>query len=75
VSGRQAVERFIEFAREDLPSDLPTASGPYELTIEVLLVHKRGWKPLARFLLHTEIVTKDDAQVPIVRSNDPSWRP
>jgi hypothetical protein len=74
VAGRQAVERFVEFARA-VPVELPTADGPYEVTVEVLLAHHRTWRTLTRFLLHTELVTSDDARGYIVRTNDPDWMP
>ncbi|WP_432831173.1 hypothetical protein [Dactylosporangium sp. CA-092794] len=71
LNGRQAVERFIEFGRTNAPTDL--AGGPYDVTVEVRLAHKRTWRPLVSFALHTELVNGEARNRYLQHTNDPEW--
>lgn len=73
VDGRRAVERFIEFGKR-APNVLPL-NGPYTANVDIKLAHRRTWRPLLTFDLHTELVEQSGQAQWLVRTNDPDWEP
>jgi hypothetical protein len=73
VDGRKAVEKFIEFQRDDPPTLLE--DGPYKATIEAFIEPRRWWtgrrwRTIASFTFNTQLAIEGRASL-IPRSNDP----
>jgi hypothetical protein len=73
VDGRKAIERFIEFQRDNPPTLLE--DGPYDATVEVRVQPEgwRGrhrWRPLLSYRFNAQFAVKARANL-IPRSNDP----
>ncbi|MEU9826535.1 hypothetical protein [Micromonospora chersina] len=73
VDGRKAVERFIEFQRDDPPSLLE--DGPYRATIEALVEPRSRWarprwSPLLSYTFNSQLAVASRMSL-IPRSNDP----
>ncbi|MGW3788929.1 hypothetical protein ACWD5Z_30415 [Micromonospora chokoriensis] len=73
VDGRKAVERFIEFQRDDPPSLLE--DGPYRATVEAVVEPRsrwtrRRWSPLLSYTFNSQLASASRASL-IPRSNDP----
>ncbi|GAB3862611.1 hypothetical protein GCM10029963_69240 [Micromonospora andamanensis] len=73
VDGRKAVERFIEFQRNNPPSLLE--DGPFKATVEALVEPRswwtrRRWSPLLSYTFNSHLAGDSRASL-IPRSNDP----
>jgi hypothetical protein len=73
VDGRKAVEKFIEFQRDDPPTLLQ--EGPYKATIEALVEPRRWlagrkWRRIASYTFNTQLATEGRTSL-IPRTNDP----
>ena len=73
VDGRKAVEKFIEFQRDDPPTLLQ--GGPYRATIEALIEPRRWWssrkwRKIASYTLNTQLAIEGRARL-MPRTNDP----
>lgn len=73
IEGRRTVDNFIEFARKDVMLEIK--EGPYPVTVEVKFGHRKTWRKLASFLLHTQLIPENSKHPWIPRTNDPEWSP
>jgi hypothetical protein len=73
VDGRKAVEKFIEFQRDDPPTLLE--DGPYNATVEAVIEPRRWWagrrwQELTSYTFNTQLAIEGRTSL-IPRSNDP----
>lgn len=72
MDGRRAIDRFIEFQRDDPPTLLE--DGPYVATVEALVEPhgwrtRRRWRKLLSYMFNTQLAVEARASL-VPRSND-----